>query len=324
MSNRSTRPAGFASPVTGYSVDTSTWSYSAAASWSGPDGAEMPSPTTRPVRRDDPSETAPGLRRGHTQRTERTRQLFGELAGADPERRQSIMDEIVELNLPVADGVASRYARRSISEEDLTQVARLALVRAVHAFQPMLGHEFLVYAVPCIRGEIRRYFRDAGWSVRPPRRVQEAEYRIQRLQPELVHELGRQPTAAELADRLDLPEPTVIEALTLHGCFNPDSLDRPVLGQEDGALVVSDRLGATDAEFELCEIRAMLAPLIGQLPARDRTVLRLRFIDGLTQREVGERIGVTQMQVSRILGRILGHLRDQLGPVETGTMVPAA
>ena len=234
------------------------------------------------------------------------------------------MNEIVEVNLSVADGLASRYVRRGIPEDDLVQVARLALVKAVKGFRFELGKDFMVYAVPSIRGEIRRHFRDAGWSVRPPRRVQEAEYEIQRLQPVLLHELGREPTAAELAERLDLSESTVVEALTLAGCFHPESLDRQLASTEGGTLTVADRLGAEDGEFDLCETRAMLAPLLAGLTPRDRAVIRMRFVDGLTQREVGQEIGVTQMQVSRILTRILGHLRAGLAAQQAGWQASGA
>jgi RNA polymerase sigma-B factor len=285
----------------------------------------VPSLATRPVGR-APSFTSgiESRERGRNERAERTHELFVALADAPPGGRQAIVHEIVEVNVPVADGLASRYVRRGIPEDDLVQVARLALVKAVSGFRPELGKDFLVYAVPCIRGELRRHFRDAGWSVRPPRRVQEAEYQIQREQPQLMHELGREPTPAELAERLDLAVETVLEALTLDGCFHSESLDRPVLSQSGGSMTVADRLGAPDDDFELCETRTLLAPLLAQLAPRDRMVVRLRFFEGLTQREVGEQIGVTQMQVSRILTRILGLLRDQLSATDPDWRAPAA
>ncbi len=283
----------------------------------------MPALATRPDGCVDVSTTRHDRDRGHAERAARTHRLFSVLSTAPKSRRGALIDEIVEVNLPVADALASRYVRRGIPDDDLVQVARLALVRAVQHFRADLGKDFMVYAVPCIRGELRRHFRDAGWSVRPPRRVQEAEYQVQRLWPRLVQELGREPTPEELAERLDLPEGTVVEALTLDGCFHPESLERPVLSQGGSTMVVSDRLGDADAEFERCETRAALAPLLAELAPRDRTVLRLRFVEGLTQREVGEQIGVTQMQVSRILTRILTQLREQLAAPESASAIAA-
>lgn len=192
----------------------------------------------------------------------------------------------------------------------------MALVKASRRYRPALGDDFLSYAVPCIRGELRRHFRDAGWMVRPPRRVQEAEYRILDARPRLARDLGHDPSPRDYADELGLDEATVVEALTLHGCFRADSLDRSVGGSDGSATSLSERLGTEDGEFDRSEIRVVLAPLLRALPPRDQTVLRLRFVDGLTQREVGARIGVTQMQVSRILSRILAHLREQLSPAD--------
>lgn len=226
--------------------------------------------------------------------------------------RRRLQNDVVELNLGVADAIASRYSGRGIPDDDLAQVARGALVKATRSFRPEHGADFLSYAVPCIRGELRRHFRDHGWTVRPPRRVQEAEYRIMEARLRLTHELGREPTTSEYAEELDLDEATVVEALTLDGCFHSESLDRTVSSQEGTQASIGDRLGAEDPEYDRSETRVVLAPMIAALPPRDQTVLRLRFVEGLTQREVGHHIGVTQMQVSRILSRVLGQLREQL------------
>ena len=256
-------------------------------------------------------------------RAQRTAEIFSELAAlgttpdttaaspmTDPDspRRAALLDEVVLLNIGVADAVAMRYAARGVSSDDLVQVARLALVRAVHGFDLSRDCDFLAYAVPSITGAVKRHFRDAAWTVRPPRRVQEAQLQLNTARPAMQQRLGREPPVPEIAGYLGLDEETVIEALAADSCFTPDSLDRPV-DDGEGGLELSGCIGSTDPGFALCEQRTVLGPLIKALPDRDRTVLELRFVEGLTQREVGQRIGVTQMQVSRILARILGQMR---------------
>lgn len=251
-----------------------------------------------------------------TTRAALTEELFSRMRSCAGEERDALLDRVITVNLQIADALAQRYAARGLATEDLVQEARLALVRAADGFRPDLGHDFLSYAVPSIVGTLRKQFRDVGWSVRPPRRVQEAHQAISRARPDLVQELGREPTVAELAERTGVGEETVIEALTADGCYAPASLDRPLDSAEPGdarVRTLGATLGEEDVELDRCEIRIALRPLLRRLPARDREVLRLRFVEGLTQREVGEAIGVTQMQVSRILSRILATLRAQLG-----------
>ena len=250
-------------------------------------------------------------------RSTRTRDLFEERsATTDPEERRRLLEEIVTINLPVADSLAQRYSARGLPLDDLTQEARLALVRVVETFRPEYGHDFLSYAVPSILGGLRKQFRDSGWTVRPPRRIQEAQQAINQTRSDLLQELGREPRVSELAAALDLDQDTVIEALSADGCYTPASLDRPVGGEGDadpGGRTLGSVLGSEDPDFASCEARVVLRPLLSRLEERDRTVLKLRFVDGLTQREVGEEIGVTQMQVSRILSRIFNTLREELG-----------
>jgi RNA polymerase sigma-B factor len=252
-------------------------------------------------------------------RSTRTRELFEERSSTkDPEVRRRLLDELVTLNLPVADSLAQRYSARGLPIEDLVQEARLALVRVVESFRPEYGHDFLSYAVPSILGALRKQFRDSGWTVRPPRRIQEAQQAINQSRSDLLQQLGREPRVSELAETLDLDQETVIEALSADGCYTPASLDRPVGGESDGdagARTLGSVLGSEDPDFASCEARVVLRPLLARLEDRDRTVLKLRFVDGLTQREVGEAIGVTQMQVSRILSRIFETLRDEVGEV---------
>ncbi len=247
-------------------------------------------------------------------RARRTRELFAQVSERAPQARQDLYDELVLLNLPVADALARRYASRGLALDDLTQVARLALVRVVPQFRPEFGRDFLTYAVPSILGALRRHFRDTAWTVRPPRRIQEAQQLMRQLRPDLVQRLGREPTVAEVCAESGLDEETVLEALSVDGCFTPASLDRVVgPGDDLDASPLGDFLGAEDPDLERCEARVLIEPLLHDLDPRDRRVLQLRFVEGLTQREVGEQIGVTQMQVSRILTRVLAGLRERLG-----------
>lgn len=245
------------------------------------------------------------------ERATRTRTLFTELRGStDDTDRRRIRGEIVELNLCVARSLAHRYRDRGLDVEDLEQVAYLALVKAVDRFDPDSGHDFLAFAVPTVRGELRRHFRDRGWTVRPPRRVQELQGKVADVQMELTGRLGRSPTAGELADELGESRGDVEEALGAEGCFVPASLDRPV--GEDHATSLGDLLAGPDEGQAPAEARIVLAPLVRRLGERDRRILRLRFFEDRTQHEIGEDIGVTQMQVSRILSRILRDLRTSL------------
>ena len=245
-----------------------------------------------------------------SERTRVTLDLLSQAAEAEPALRSRLEDEIVQLNLPLARSLAGRYAGRGIALEDLQQVASLGLVKAVRGYNADRGREFLSYAVPTIRGEIRRHFRDAGWTVRPPRRVQELQARLWAADAELTQSLHRSPTPSELADELDADFEDVVEALSADGCFAPSSLDTPMGDSDSGAL--ADRLGGADPEFERTEARLLLASAMGCLGERDRTIVRLRFFEGWSQQRIGEEVGVTQMQISRLLRRILGDLRTSI------------
>ena len=241
-----------------------------------------------------------------------TRDLL-EQAAVTPEgpAREEIIDRVVLMNMGVARTIAHRYGERGVPRDDLEQVAYLALTRAAHQFDASLHHDFLSYAVPTVRGEIRKYFRDLGWFVRPPRRVQETQSRVVAARDSLSTAGGRPVTAAEIAEELGEDVQTVEEALAAQGCFTPTSLDLPV---HDGA---SSTLGdeLTDAAVEglgAAEARVVLAPLVRRLCERDRRIVRLRFFEDRTQQEIAEQIGVTQMQVSRLLARILRDLRRML------------
>ncbi|KRF34755.1 sigma-70 family RNA polymerase sigma factor [Nocardioides sp. Soil805] len=218
-------------------------------------------------------------------------------------------DRLIESHLGVARSIAARYRNRGVSREDLEQVAYLGLVKAAGRFDPDAGHDFVAYAVPTIRGEVRRHFRDACWMVRPPRRVQELQVRITAAEPELTLQLGQQPTPAQLAAHLDEPEPVVREAMAADGCFRPSSLDAPV---QDGTASLADLLAAEDGERGALEARLVLGPLVRALCPRDRDILTMRFFEDRTQAEIAAVVGVTQSQVSRTLTRILEELRAAL------------
>ena len=225
-------------------------------------------------------------------------------------RRTALEEKAIRLTMPLALSLARRYAGRGLNTEDLEQVALLGLVKAVRGFDPARGREFLAYAVPTIRGEVRRHFRDAGWTVRPPRRIQELQSRLWAAEAELTQTLHRSPTAAEIAEELGVPEEDVIEALSSDGCFAPSSLDAPAADSDSGSL--SERLGGLDPEFDRSEARVMLAKAVRSLGERDRLIVQLRFFEGKTQQEIGEEVGVTQMQISRLLSRILAELRESI------------
>jgi RNA polymerase sigma-B factor len=225
-------------------------------------------------------------------------------------QRRVLCEQIIESTLPVADRLAARYRGRGIELDDLRQVARAALVQAMRRFHGAGRESFLAYAIPCIRGELRRHFRDAGWTVRPPRRIQEARLVVTNARTELQHMLGREPSMAEIAAATDLPEATVAEASGAGHCFQPDSLDKPMTG--DSETGVGEALGDNDPGFDAAEARAIVGPLLNTLPPRDRELITLRFFSGLTQSETGKRIGISQMQVSRLEARILRTFRENL------------
>ena len=249
-------------------------------------------------------------------RSARTESVTDELAHCDdPLRESQLREELICLHLGVASSIASRYNARGVDGEDLQQVAYLALTKAAQRFDPSTGHPFMAFAVPTIRGEVRRHFRDHGWVVRPPRRVQDLQYRLWTTEARLSQERGRTPTPRELAEELDAPLDDVLETLDSGHCFTPASLDRPV-GEDGGGASLGDLLPQEDPSFVSAEARALLGDAVTDLGERDRHILKLRFFDGLTQAEIADEVGVTQVQVSRLLARIYRDLRRQLGPLD--------
>ncbi len=244
-------------------------------------------------------------------RSEITARLLSQIADTDDElERKRLRDEVVVINMGVARAITARYRDRGIAHEDLLQAAYVGLVKAVQGFDPSFERDFLSYAVPTVTGEVRRYFRDFGWTVRPPRRVQELQSQISRASAELFQTLHRSPKPSEVAEHLSLDVESVIEALAADGCFTPASLDVPV--GDDGSGSLGELLGEDDEDLSRAEVRLMLVPAVRRLKPRDRRIVELRFFHGWTQEQIAQEIGVTQMQVSRLLSRILSDLRTDL------------
>ncbi len=240
-----------------------------------------------------------------------TARLLDQLHHTDDENeKKALRAEVVVLNMGVARAIAHRYRQRGLAEDDLVQAAYVGLVKAVNGFDPSHERDFLSYAVPTVTGEVKRYFRDFGWTVRPPRRVQELQGQIAKVSSELTQTLGRSPRPSEVAEHVGLDVESVIEALAADGAFTPASLDVPV--GEDGAATLGDLMPDEDVEFASAEARVVLGPAVRRLAPRDRRILELRFFEGWTQEQIARDIGVTQMQVSRLLSRILKDLRAEL------------
>jgi RNA polymerase sigma-B factor len=237
-----------------------------------------------------------------------TASLLDEAAHAKGTRRDELLQEVVLVNLGTADRAARRYRNRGVADEDLVQVARLGLVKAAYGFDPAKGSTFLGYAMPTVLGEIRRYFRDKAWLVRPPRRVQELQAEVNGCAEDCAQQNGHTATADELADATGHGRTEVLEALAADGCFSPRSLDWL---SEDG-FKLGDAIGREESGYGHAEARQTLKAAIKQLPARDRRLIYLRFFEERTQAEIAKEFGVTQMQISRLLKRVLGRMREDL------------
>lgn len=244
------------------------------------------------------------------QRAAHTLRLLRRAQAAEGEERRRIEEEVVVLNMGVAESIARRFCNRGEPLDDLVQVAYVGLTKAVRGFDPDKCDEFLKYAVPTISGEVKRYFRDAAWTVRPPRRIQELQAAISEAAADLNQELGRSPRPSELARRLDVSIAEVTEALASDGCFTPNSLDER--GPNDEGFALAEMLGGDDHDLDRAEVVALLRPACRSLKPRDQHILFLRFFHGWTQAQIAEELGVTQMQVSRLLSRILISLRTEL------------
>jgi RNA polymerase sigma-B factor len=246
-------------------------------------------------------------------RAERTSRLLAAASLAPPLERAALEVRVVEINMTVAAQIAARYRGRGVPAEDMEQVAYMALVKAVRRYEYAPERDFLSFAVPTIRGEIKRYFRDQGWSVRPPRTIQAAQAQIGRAEGELLQELGRSPRPGEIAERLGLDLELVVEALGANGCFLPTSLEAAMLGDDS---TTREWLGDEDTGFHRVEIAAMIKPLLAKLTERERLMLEMRFFQDATQAEIGAVLGLSQNHVSRSLSSLMARLRDQVARCE--------
>jgi RNA polymerase sigma-B factor len=239
--------------------------------------------------------------------------LFVEMAAldADDPGRGKLRETLVTEHLPVAKHIARRFSNRGEPYEDLVQVATVGLINAVDRFAPDRGCDFLSFAVPTIMGEVRRHFRDAGWAVRVPRRLKELHLAISAATGELSQRLCRAPTPSELARHLDIPQEEVFEGLEATNAYHCASLDDLLLDDAD-AMSLGDAIGSDDTELASVENREALQPLLRRLPERERTIVVLRFFGGMTQTQVAECVGISQMHVSRLLAKTLAQLRGTL------------
>jgi RNA polymerase sigma-B factor len=237
---------------------------------------------------------------------DRRQELREQFARYAQNRDTALRDELVSAHLGLAEYLARRFANRGESLDDLVQVASLGLLKALDRFDPDRGVEFSTYATHTIVGELKRHFRDKGWSIRAPRRMQELYLRLGKVVAIMGQELGRSPTIAELAMEVKVSEEEVLEALEAGQAYRSASLD---VATEEGEPLAT-RLGGEDPSLEDAERRATLSPLLAQLSPRERLILQLRFFDGLTQSEIANRLAISQMHVSRLLARSLAQLRS--------------
>ncbi len=229
-------------------------------------------------------------------------------------RDQRAREELVKRFLPLASGLAARYRDRGERMEDLEQVARLGLLKAIDGFDDTRGTSFAAYATPTILGELRRHFRDRSWAMRVPRDLKEAMPKIRAAVAELASESGRMPDAEAVAEATNLREVEVLEAMDASRAARPASLDVPVSARlaEEGAMPLVEQVGVDDEHLEQVEYNVIIEQRLAQLSDRDREVLHLSFVEDLTQSEIGERVGVSQMQVSRILRAALERLHEDV------------
>ncbi len=228
----------------------------------------------------------------------------------DP-NRDALRGKVIESFLPFAARQARRYARRGEPTEDLIQVATIGLIAAIDRYEPELGSNFYAFAIPTIRGELKRYFRDKGWMIQPPRRLQELTRTVEAVAARLSQSLGRAPTTAELADELDTGVDAILEALTAADGYRAVSLNM-LAGREartQDSVELGDLLGAPDPALEWAADRVSLPAALAILSHRARTAIALRFFHGLTQTEIGEHLGLSQMHVSRLISRSLAQMR---------------
>lgn len=242
------------------------------------------------------------------------RGLFSAYRAAESdEDRAQVREQLVEQFLGLVEFLARRFQHRGEPFEDLIQVGTIGLLKAIDRFDLDRELEFSTYATPTILGELKRHFRDRGWTVRAPRRLQELHLELTKVVNELSLDLGRSPTMTEIAQAASVSEEEVLEGLEVAHAYSPTSLDAPVDQENSGSGSFAEQIGGEDEQLENLEFRASLEPEIKELPERERKILYLRFFKGQTQSEIGRRLGISQMHVSRLLTRTLRRLRMALG-----------
>jgi RNA polymerase sigma-B factor len=239
------------------------------------------------------------------------RDLFEQLTGMDAHdaARPRVRDRLVEMHLPLVEYLARRFAGRGEPLDDLVQVGTIGLIKAVDRFDTERGVEFSTYATPTVVGEIKRHFRDKGWTVRVPRRLQELRASLSSATSDLTQTLGRSPTVAEIAAHLKIGEEEVLEGLESANAYTAVSIEA---SDGEGGMSVADTLGGDDLSLEGVEYRESIKPLLDSLPPRERRILMLRFFGNLTQSQIAAELGISQMHVSRLLARTLAQLRERL------------
>ncbi|WP_405855685.1 RNA polymerase sigma factor SigF [Streptomyces sp. NBC_00090] len=242
----------------------------------------------------------------------RLRALDTEGVAADSPERTYVRDTLIQLNLPLVRYAAARFRSRNEPMEDIVQVGTIGLIKAIDRFDCERGVEFPTFAMPTVVGEIKRFFRDTSWSVRVPRRLQELRLALTKASDELAQKLDRSPTVPELAAVLGVSEEDVVDGLAVGNAYTASSLDSPSPEDDGGEGSLADRLGYEDTALEGVEYRESLKPLLAKLPPRERQIIMLRFFANMTQSQIGEEVGISQMHVSRLLTRTLAQLREGL------------
>lgn len=262
-----------------------------------PSGGRLPATSSRP---------APGAEPG-------ARVLLTRLADLpdDHPDRPGLRERVVVSHLPLAEYLARRFRNRGEASDDLNQVASLGLIKAVDGYDVARGVEFTSYAIPTIVGELKRHFRDKGWAVRVPRRLQEMKLEITKATGVLTQQLGRSPTVADLASHLGVTEEEVCAGLDSANAYSTLSLHTPVSG-DDSAPEIIDLMGDVDPALATVEDRQSLRPLLAELPVREQRIIAMRFFGNLTQSQIAEKVGISQMHVSRLLARSITQLREGL------------
>lgn len=242
---------------------------------------------------------------------DRTRELFRRYKQDDDGEAR---DQLIVSHLNLVRFLASKFKNRGESLEDLVQVGTIGLIKAIDRFDPDRGLEFTTYATPTIMGEIKRHFRDKGWSVRVPRRLQELSAKVNQASDELTNQLQRSPSVAEIADRLGTTVDEVLEAMESSSAYSSVPLEGGGSSDDDESPSVIDHYVTEDADLAASDDRIVLEDAIADFSPREQDVIRMRFVDGLTQVEIAERMGISQVQVSRLLRRTLRRLQDKIDP----------